>query len=78
MASGVAVITSNAPALVEVTGEGAIHIDAPSRDAIAAAMLRVANDAALRRRIALAGIERSRAFTWRRSAESTRRAYLGA
>jgi glycosyltransferase involved in cell wall biosynthesis len=78
MASGVAVITSNAPVLVEVTGGGAIHVDATSRDAIAAAMLRVANDDALRRRIALAGIERSRSFTWRRCAESTRRAYLGA
>lgn len=78
MASGVAVITSKAPALVEVTGDAAIHIDATSGDALAAAMLRVANDETLRLRIARAGIERSREFTWRRCAESTRRAYLGA
>ena len=78
MASGVAVITSNARALVEVTGDGAIHVDATSSDAIAKAMLSIANDEALRLRIARAGIDRSRTFTWLRCAEATRRAYLGA
>ncbi|HEX6178247.1 MAG TPA: glycosyltransferase family 1 protein [Thermoanaerobaculia bacterium] len=78
MASGVAVITSNAPALVEVTGDAAIHVDARSSGTVAAAMLRVANDESLRTRLAGAGIDRSRAFTWLRCAESTRRAYFGA
>lgn len=78
MASGTAVITSKDPALVELTGEAALHADATSVDDIAAAMMRVAGDAPLRLRLARAGIDRSRALTWLRCAEATRRAYLGA
>ena len=36
MAHGTAVITSNAPALVEVTGDAALHVDARDADALAA------------------------------------------
>lgn len=78
MASGVAVITSMASALVEITGEAALHADAMSASSIAEAMLRIANDDALRVTLARRGIEKSRAMTWDRCADSTRRAYLGA
>lgn len=78
MASGVAVITSRAPALVETVGDAAIHVDAASPDAFAMAMLRIAGDAALRVSLAARGIARSRAFTWSRCADLTRRAFLGA
>jgi len=77
MASGVAVITSKAAALVEITGDAALHVDAMSAAAIADAMRRVANDEALRLDLGRRGIEKTRSMTWDRCADSTRRAYLG-
>jgi glycosyltransferase involved in cell wall biosynthesis len=78
MASGVAVITSQASALVEITGDAALRVDARSASSIAEAMLRIANDDALRLDLARRGMEKSRAMTWDRCADTTRRAYLGA
>ncbi|HSP15899.1 MAG TPA: glycosyltransferase family 1 protein [Thermoanaerobaculia bacterium] len=75
MSSGAAVITSLAEALVEVTGDAALHVDATSPSALADAMLRVAVDDALRIELASGGIDRARSFTWRECAEKTRRAY---
>ena len=75
MACGTPVITSLAPALVEVTGDAALHADARSIDALAAAMRRVASDDALRDSLAARGIERARFFTWKRCAEATRDAF---
>jgi glycosyltransferase involved in cell wall biosynthesis len=78
MACGTPVITSNAPALVEVTGDAALHVEATSVDAIRNAMLRVRDDETLRDQLARRGRERARQFTWRRCAELTREAYLAA
>jgi len=75
MACGTPVITSNAPALVEVTGDAALHVDARDVDAIARAITSIANDASLRTQLASRGIERAREFTWRRCAERAREAY---
>jgi len=75
MACGTAVITSNAPALVEITGDAALHVDARDANALAGAMTRIANDEALRAGLGSRGIARSRDFTWRRCAENTRAAY---
>lgn len=75
MALGTPAITSNAPALLEVTGDAALHFDATSPEQLAKAMLRLANDAALRSELAQRGRERVRAFTWRRCAERTRAVY---
>jgi len=75
MACGTAVIASNAAALVEVTGDAALHADARDVDSLAAAIARVADDAALRAQLGARGIERARAFTWRRCAENARAAY---
>jgi len=74
MACGTAVITSNASALVEITGDAALHADA-SIDALADAMTRVASDDALRGNLARRGIERAKNFTWTRCAERTHDAY---
>jgi glycosyltransferase involved in cell wall biosynthesis len=74
MACGCAAITSNAPALVEITGDAALHVE-PNVDAIADAMHRVASDEALRRTLASRGVERARTFTWTRCAELTRGVY---
>lgn len=78
MASGVAVITSMASALVEISGDAALHVDAMSAASMAEAMLRIAGEDALRIELGRRGIEKSRAMTWDRCADSTRRAYLGA
>jgi alpha-1,3-rhamnosyl/mannosyltransferase len=77
MVCGCAVITSNAAALVEITGAAALHVDA-TIDALAAAMQRVASDDALRGALAQRGIERAKNFTWMRCAERTRDAYRAA
>lgn len=76
MASGAAVITSKARALVEVTGDAALHADAESVDSIAAAMEKIASNDSLRVTLARRGIERARVLTWKRCAELTRDAYF--
>jgi len=75
MAHGTAVITSNDPALLEVSGDAALHFDAGDVDALAEAMLRIARDADLRAMLGANGVERARHFTWKRCAERTLDAY---
>ncbi|HEX9160673.1 MAG TPA: glycosyltransferase family 1 protein [Thermoanaerobaculia bacterium] len=75
MASGAAVITSKAEALVELTGEAALHVDAHWPEEVAAAMLQIIDDDGIHVRLASRGIERARAFTWDACAHETRRVY---
>jgi len=74
MASGCAVITSNAAALVEITGDAALHVE-PDAASLADAMTRIASDESLRAALASRGMARARHFTWTRCAELTRAAY---
>lgn len=74
MACGAPVITSRAAALVELTGDAALHVDAEA-DALAGAMLRLAQNAALRAELGAAGRGRAARFTWQRCADRTRHAY---
>lgn len=74
MACGTAVITSRAPALVEITGDAALHVDA-NADELAEAMLRVARDASLRASLGAKGRERARLFTWLSCARVTSKVY---
>jgi glycosyltransferase involved in cell wall biosynthesis len=76
MASGSAVITSQAPALVEVTGDAALHVNTSTPDELIAAMQRLLSDDALRVALARRGIERARDLTWSRCATKTRDVYL--
>ncbi len=76
MASGTAVITSMAAALVEITGEAAMHVDARDVAALAEAMRRIVRDDELRVTLGRRGIDRAREFTWERCARKTRDAYL--
>ena len=76
MACGAPVITSNAPALIEITGDAGLHVDATSVDAMAAAMTRLMHDSALRASMIARGLERAAGFTWRRCAELTREIYI--
>jgi glycosyltransferase involved in cell wall biosynthesis len=75
MAHGTPVIASTAPALVEITGDAALHIDAHDVDGFANAMRRIANDRELRARLGANAVRRARLFTWKRCAETTREAY---
>ena len=75
MACGTAVITSNVPSLVEVTGDAAIHVDARSVASIGDAMTRVMRDDSARATMIERGQRRAREFTWRRCAEMTREIY---
>ncbi|HEX6161005.1 MAG TPA: glycosyltransferase family 1 protein [Thermoanaerobaculia bacterium] len=74
MACGAAVITSRAAALVELTGEAALHVDADAAS-LAEAMLRVAQDGELRARLGSNGRARAAKLTWMRCAEATRHVY---
>jgi glycosyltransferase involved in cell wall biosynthesis len=74
MACGCAVITSNTAALVEITGDAALHVE-PNAGALADAMRRVASDEALRQTLAWGGVARARNFTWTRCADLTRGVY---
>jgi glycosyltransferase involved in cell wall biosynthesis len=77
MASGCAVITSNAAALVEITGDAALHVE-PDAASLADAMTRIASEESLRAALASRGVARAKNFTWTRCAELTRAAYCAA
>jgi glycosyltransferase involved in cell wall biosynthesis len=69
---GLPVIHSDAPALVEVAADAGIVIPRDDRhesEAYAAAIREVLDDSELRGRLSLAARDRSRAFSWRDSAE---------
>ncbi|MGH3111231.1 MAG: glycosyltransferase, partial [Gaiellaceae bacterium] len=69
MASGTPVVAVREPALEEVAGDAAVLVDeAHLADGIRQAL-------ADRPRLVAAGLERSRAFSWRASAERTLQVY---
>jgi glycosyltransferase involved in cell wall biosynthesis len=78
MACGTPVITSDAPALVEITGNAALHVGRGRTGDLAAKMLELARDREMRLSLSRRGIERARDMTWRRCAEATRDAYRDA
>jgi glycosyltransferase involved in cell wall biosynthesis len=75
MAHGVPVLTSDRSSLPEVAGGAALLVDPLDRAAIAAGLVRLAGDTALRERLAAAGRRRAAGFTWRATAAATWAAY---
>jgi len=75
MARGVPVATSGRASLAEDAGDAALSFDPEDEASIAAAIEHLLADAALRERLAEAGRERSRGFTWERAAELTLESY---
>jgi glycosyltransferase involved in cell wall biosynthesis len=75
MASGTPVVTSNAPALVEVTGGAAQLVDPYDVGSIAAGLRSVLTDRELADRLRQKGLARAREFSWERSAARTREVY---
>ena len=77
MAVGTPVVTSDAPALVEVGG-GAARVTPLDPGALAKALAEVADDEVLRSRMAAAGRERAAAFSWDGAAQRLWTAARGA
>ncbi len=75
MASGTPVITSNVSSLPEVAGDAACLVDPLDIDDIASALDRLLTDDAMRQRLAKAGLERARQFTWDATARDTLAVY---
>ena len=71
MACGTPIITSRANGLEEIAGSAALLVDPQDPAAIAAGIARVIGDARLRARLADAGLERSKIFSWDSCARKT-------
>lgn len=69
MRSGVPVLTSAATSMEEVAGEAALYFDPKDPADIADKMMRIYKDEPLRSTLVARGLERSRQFTWARTAE---------
>jgi glycosyltransferase involved in cell wall biosynthesis len=76
LAAGIPVACADIPPLREVAGDAALLFDPLDEAAIAQALDRVCSDEGLRRKLALAGPERARPFTWERTARMTLDAIL--
>lgn len=75
MVRGVPVACSGQGALAEVAGDAALLFDPESEPAIAQAVTRLLDDRQLRARLAAAGRERARRFSWDAAAAGTLAAY---
>ena len=75
MARGVPVACSNASSLPEVAGEAALLFDPHDEAAIAGALRRLLDDAALCEQLRASGLARVREFTWDRTARLTLESY---
>ena len=71
MASGTPVLTSNLSALPEVAGDSAVYVDPYHEEGIAGALIAIIHDETLRGRYAERGRERSKQFSWEKSAHTT-------
>jgi glycosyltransferase involved in cell wall biosynthesis len=75
MTLGLPVVASRRGALPEVVGDAGLLIDPLEDDELANAIEGVLSDPNRRRRMAEAGIQRSRQFTWSATAERLLQAY---
>jgi glycosyltransferase involved in cell wall biosynthesis len=71
MACGAPVISSNSSSLPEVSGDAALLVDPKDVDALAQAVDRLSHDSSLRSQLSSRGIERSKLFSWARTARET-------
>jgi glycosyltransferase involved in cell wall biosynthesis len=75
MAHGIPVLTSDRSSLPEVAGDAALLVDPDDEAAIAAGLVRLVGDQALRARLAVAGRRRAARYTWPATAAATWAAY---
>ena len=75
MACGVPVLTSRDPAMVEVTGDAALHVEAADLPALREGIERILTDEPLRSCLAARGPERAAGRTWERTARAVMEVY---
>jgi len=75
MIRGVPVVSSTGSALDETVGDAALRVDPDDEEGWSDALVRLSADAELRQRLAAAGTERARQFTWSRTAAGYVAAY---
>lgn len=75
MAAGCPVVVASTPALVEVAGEAARVFDPDDEDALVEHLRALLSDLSVAGKMRASSRARARAFTWRRTAEETARAY---
>jgi glycosyltransferase involved in cell wall biosynthesis len=75
MAWGMPVVAGDIPALRETGGDAARYAAPDDPVALAAAIIGMLEDTAENRRMTELGVQRSRCFTWEKTARRTRRAY---
>jgi glycosyltransferase involved in cell wall biosynthesis len=78
MACGCPVAVSYTSSLPEVVGEAGIYFDPLDIEGIAQAIHQILSSSELRARLVQSGLAQSAKFSWRKTAESTRRAYMEA
>lgn len=69
MACGAPVVTTRLTSLPEICGDDAFYVDPHDADDLAAMLVRLAGDRALKAEHGRRGIERAKQFTWERAAE---------
>ncbi len=75
MACSVPVVTSNISSMPEIVGDAGILVDPRRMDELADAVHRILNDRDLHDELARKGAERSKIFTWERTAQETLAVY---
>ena len=78
MAAGVPVVATAAGGIPEAVGEAGVLVPVGDADALAAALLQVLEDPALRSRLVAAGRHRVAGFSWRRCADGIEALYRDA
>ena len=76
MSLGVPTIVSNTSSLPEVVGDGAMIVDPHDPQDLSQAVVSLLKDGDLRKKLSQKGIERSKAFSWRKTAKETLNIYL--
>lgn len=71
MACGTPVITTRGSSLAEVAGDACLLVEPLDESSIAGALQRILEDRALRQRLSLAGLNRSRNFSFEKTARET-------
>lgn len=75
MQCGALVITSRDPAVLEVSGDGAVHVDATDTAALAEAMRAAATNSVGFNEVRQRALARAAQFSWRNTARRTREVY---
>jgi glycosyltransferase involved in cell wall biosynthesis len=78
MACGTPVVTTTSSSLPEVVGDAGLLVSPTDADGLAAALLRLLDDAGLRDELRERGLQQAQRFSWRETAERTLRAYQDA